>query len=244
MRLAVISDIHGNYRALEAVFEDIGRQRIDDIVSLGDTIGYGPEPEQVVNVLSARNIFSVMGNHELALVSPTYYVRLNPSTQGSLDITRALLSQSSLDWLASLPPYAKKHDSWFVHGCPPYSITTYLFSPSEARLTRIFQNYDEPFAFSGHTHMLELFSLDASGKVMRKELDIGQTPLDKNHRYLVIPGSVGQPRDSINNKAKYGIWDDQAATLEIRAVSYDVETTMKLIEERGFPLSNARRLKW
>ena len=133
MRLAVISDIHGNYRALQAVIKDLDKQRIDTTISLGDNVGYGPEPEEVVQLLMSRSIYSIMGNHELALTSPHYYARLNPTSRESLELTRALLSKPSLEWLETLPSLSLQHGARFVHGCPPASITTYLFDPSDTQ---------------------------------------------------------------------------------------------------------------
>ncbi len=104
MRLAVITDIHGNFRAFQAVLSDIAKQNIARIVSLGDNIGYGPEPDEVVSTLAKHGVASIQGNHELALISPAYYKQLNPPTRQSLDLTRGLLTQTSLDWLAELEP--------------------------------------------------------------------------------------------------------------------------------------------
>jgi predicted phosphodiesterase len=244
MRLAVISDIHGNYRALQAVIKDLDHQRIDTTISLGDTIGYGPEPEEVVRLLMSRSINSIMGNHELALISSPYYAGLNPTARESLDLTRLLLSKASLEWLETLPSFTLQHDTRFVHGCPPASITTYLFNPSDTRLERIFLSYPERVCFAGHTHTLDNFVKPRSGKIQQNRLETGIVRLEKEHRYLIIPGSVGQPRDTHSNKAKYAIWDHDHETIELRAIAYDVASTVKLIHERGFPSQNALRLEW
>ncbi len=244
MRLAILSDIHGNYRALESVLEDIGKQHIDAIVALGDNIGYGPEPEQVVRELINRDIPSVMGNHELALITPNYYARLNFLAQHSLDISRSLLSAESLSWLADLQPVLVRNKMRFCHGCPPSSITSYLHAPSTIRLTRIFQSYPETLCFTGHTHMLDLFEQQSSGNIMKRKLNLEPVALDPFSRYLMIVGSVGQPRDALSDKAKYGVWDSSAAVFQIREVAYDVEATIRLLKFHHFPLNNAKRLKW
>ena len=244
MRLAVISDIHGNYRALQAVIKDLDQQRIDTTISLGDNIGYGPEPEEVVKLLRSRSIYSVMGNHELALVSPPYYARLNPTSRESLDLTRNLLSQTSLKWLEALPHLTLQHDARFVHGCPPASITSYLFRPSDTRLERIFLSYPERIGFAGHTHTLDIFIKLGTGAIQQNQLDTEIVHLQEDNRYLIIPGSVGQPRDTCSNKAKYVIWDRDMESLELRAISYDVASTVELIHQRGFPIQNALRLDW
>lgn len=244
MRLAILSDIHGNFRALEAVLEDIEHQNIDTVITLGDNIGYGPEPEQVVVELIKRGIPSVMGNHELGLISPHYFGRLNFLTQESLDITRSLLSQKSLTWLANLRPVIISNKTRFCHGCPPSSMTRYLYAPSDVRLTRIFQSYQEILCFSGHTHMLNLFEQRHTGEIIKKKLDFQPVSLDQQNRYLVIVGSVGQPRDSLSDKAKYAVWDTLASNCAIHQIPYDVDTTIRLLKRHNFPPQNAKRLKW
>jgi predicted phosphodiesterase len=188
MRVAVIADIHGNYSALEAVFADIEKLGIDDIISLGDNVGYGPEPEEVVQALLQRNVFSVMGNHELGLISVGYFNRLNPGAQESLEITKGLLSQESLCWLGNLPAVYICHGARFVHGCPPQSMTAYLFSPSANRLQRIFSTYPEIYCFAGHTHNLSWFTL-RDNIVTCSKLKTGMVSLSPDSRHLILPGS-------------------------------------------------------
>lgn len=242
MRIAVIADVHGNYRALEAVFADIDKIGVDEIISLGDNIGYGPEPEEVVQCLLQRHVSSVMGNHELGLISVGYFNRFNPVAKESLEITKSLLSEQSLCWLGNLPAVSLRHGARFVHGCPPQSMTAYLFSPTANRLKRIFSTYPEVYCFAGHTHTLSWFTLRGN-LVTCRTLKTGVISLSSDSRHLVLPGSVGQPRDQLNAKAKYCVWDVGASNIEIRAVDYDVDTTIHLLKKRHFPVSNAIRLK-
>lgn len=241
MRLAVIADIHGNFRALEAVLADIALMRADRIVSLGDNIGYGPEPEEVVQALIAIQAESVMGNHELGLVSRSYRNKLNYVARESLEISRRLLSAESLAWLENLPAAFQSCDARFVHGCPPHSMTVYLLAPSDNRLRRLFASYPECLCFAGHTHDFGFFELRGD-EIHRRALQIERLSLDCRNRYLVLPGSVGQPRDRFSGQAKYMFWDKTAQILEVRSVPYDVDTTVRLLAERHFPPSNARRL--
>lgn len=243
MRLAIIADIHGNYRALQAVLADISLLGADRIISLGDSIGYGPEPEEVVQALLGYRVDSVMGNHELGLVSRSYFNRLHEVARESLIITRALLSADSLAWLERLPAALVCCGARFVHGCPPQSITVYLLAPSENRLRRLFASYPERICFAGHTHDFGFFQQDGL-QVSRRELTVEQIRFDPCNRYLLLSGSVGQPRDTLNWHAKYMLWDLEQKTLEVRAVPYDVQTTIRLLGERHFPASNARRLLW
>ena len=105
-------------------------------------------------------------------------------------------------------------------------------------------SFPEKLCFAGHTHALDVFSLDQADKTGRGKLGVESIELDFRRRYIIVPGSIGQPRDSISDRAKYGIWDQEAKTIEIRDVAYDVETTIRLLQELHFPLSNIQRLKW
>ena len=241
MRVAVLSDIHGNWRALEAVLADLDGIGVSEILSLGDTVGYGPEPAEVVRALRARRVVSVMGNHELALVSRSYLARLHGTAHDSLLLTRDLLDPDALRWLASLPAWLVHRGARLVHGCPPQSMTVYLFSPSANRLQRLFAAYPEGRCFAGHTHSLELFT-ERDGAVSRERLAAGPLRLDPQSRALILCGSVGQPRDHLGRQAKYLLWDPAADTIEVRCLDYDVQTTIRLLHERGFPAVNARRL--
>jgi predicted phosphodiesterase len=215
MRLAIIADIHGNYRALQAVLTDIALLGADRIFSLGDNIGYGPEPEEVVRALRDHRVVSVMGNHELGLVSRSYYNRLHTTARESLVITRSLLSPSSLAWLEILPPFHLCCGARFVHGCPPQSVTVYLYAPTDNRLRRLFASYPEAVCFAGHTHDLGFYQQDGA-TISRSEWQVERKSLDSRARYLLLPGSVGQPRDALNWHAKYMLWDQEAETVEVR----------------------------
>ena len=106
------------------------------------------------------------------------------------------------------------------------------------------QRYPEILCFSGHTHMLNLFEQRHTGEINKKKLDFQSVSLDQRNRYLVIVGSVGQPRDSLNDKAKYAVWDTLASSCNIRQIPYDVDTTIELLKRHNFPPQNAKRLKW
>jgi len=220
---------------------ELDRIGVDAIISLGDNIGYGPEPDEVVKALVERRVASVLGNHELALHNPAYLKKLNFTSRESLEITRDLLSPDSLEFCRDLPAKIVMHDARFVHGSPPDSVTSYIWDASTAKLTRLFDTFPEKLCCYGHTHDLARFVGRDHGYV-REVVEMEIIPLMDDFRYLINPGSVGQPRDSIDNRSKYGIWDIEAGTFENRAVSYDVETTVALLRERGFPEFNATRL--
>lgn len=240
MRLAVLSDIHGNLEAFQQVLNDLETCQIDRVICLGDMIGYGPEPEAVVRLIQERAIPALLGNHETAILDPDRLEWFNPLCRQSLNHTRTFLSSETMDYLGSLKINWIEGDSLFVHGCPPDSVFTYLFELSEPELEDLFKGRPESRFFVGHTHDLLLITYNGS-TISTEPLERKAVFLKETDRYLINVGSVGQPRDG-NNQAKYIIWDDQAQSLEVRFVPYDVARTARKIIERGFPAYHARRL--
>jgi predicted phosphodiesterase len=240
MRLAVFSDIHGNWDALKAVLADMDRNRINSQVCLGDGVGYGPEPEEVTREIRALEIPWVMGNHELGLVDPSTLDWFNKPTRTSLLITRRLLSEESLNYFKGLSPFLLDQDCRFVHGFPPDSITTYLYEVPDQEIHRILTALPERICFIGHTHDLHLIASEGQG-ITYLPFKRGIFSLREGVKYLVNVGSVGQPRDG-NNQAKYVIWDSRSSTLELRYVTYNIAKTAEKILGLDFPEYNARRL--
>lgn len=241
MRLAVLSDIHANLQAFQAVLADIEKRQVAEIYSLGDNIGYGPQPEEVTDLLQQRAIASTMGNHEYALLSPNYYKSLNPSARKSIDITRELVSGRTMSDIASLPPLLTVHGCRFVHGCPPDSVVRYLFAPSDERLRRLLALFPEPLCLFGHTHNLAIYAMDSDGAIEKRRIGQEKLMLGENRRAIVNIGSVGQPRDG-DFSAKYLLYDTEENSIEIRYVPYDSRETKARILALGFPEFNARRL--
>ncbi len=240
MRLAVLSDIHGNLDAFREVLRDMNRFRVDQVICLGDAIGYGPQPEETIRLIRERAIASVMGNHEMAVVKPRLQEWFNPDAQDSIRITQTLLSAETLLYIRGLPSSRIIEEFRFVHGCPPNSPFIYLFQLSESRLLDIFRKSAEWIIFVGHTHNLKLVAFDGHA-VVKKSLRQGIVPLSAQHRYIVNAGSVGQPRDG-NNAAKYVIVDTLALSLEVRFVPYDIAAVYRKIIDAGLPKSHAERL--
>ena len=240
MRIAVISDIHGNLEAFEAVLADMDTAGVDTAYCLGDNVGYGPQPQEVVDRLRLRGIPSVMGNHELALSDPIFLRWFNPVARTSLERTRTMLSSDALDFLSGLPSAMVAEGCRFVHGFPPDSPTTYLFQVGDNGLEKSFVSHGERICFVGHTH--ELVMISHTGENMARHLLAqGEIHLDRDRRYLINIGSVGQPRDG-NNRAKYIIWDKDRDVLETRFVPYDIAAVVKKIEAAGLPEAHAKRL--
>jgi predicted phosphodiesterase len=240
LKLAIISDVHGNLEALSNVLADIDATNIDRLVCLGDCIGYGPDPEAVITEIRRRGIPTLMGNHELALCNPNQLAWFNPLAQASLRKSLTMLSSDSIDFITKLPKYMVCHQCLCVHGYPPDSVRTYLFQKSTEALLATFKSMPEPVCFVGHTHDLEIVVFDGRC-VDRRPLNEGPIKLNKKDRFIINVGSVGQPRDG-NNNAKYAIYDTDRWELDIRYVPYDIATTAAKIKAAGLPESHANRL--
>jgi predicted phosphodiesterase len=240
MKIAIVSDIHGNLDAFEQVLADMDRQQVDRIISLGDNIGYGPESDSVVKKIQEQNIPSVMGNHELAIIEPKYLNWFNPPAQESLEKTLDLLSDESISFISKLKSHLVSDGCRFVHGFPPDSPLTYLFQVSEARMQKALEELTERLCFIGHTHTLDLISFN-SHHLENEHLSKGLHKLDDNKKYIINVGSVGQPRDE-NNKSKYVIWDASNTILEVRYVPYDIAAVVQKIQNIGLPEVHAQRL--
>ncbi len=240
MRIAVFSDVHGNMDAFAEVMADMIEGRVDEMFCLGDNVGYGPEPEQVLQVFRCENIPSVLGNHDLACIDESALDWFNPLAAESLRITRGMLSLESLCFLRGLKRAIVCRDCRFVHGFPPDSPKTYLFQVSRHKVLRKMAEMAERICFVGHTHELRLIGFDGQ-KTAYSLLKKGVLRLNPKCRYIVNIGSVGQPRDG-NNNAKYVIWDTETSELDVRFVAYDIAAVVDKIRAAGLPEAHAAKL--
>ena len=240
MKIAVISDIHGNLEAFAQCLKDAERAGIDQIVNLGDAIGYGPQPEEVLGLLEKKGIPNLLGNHELAAINSDFRSELSPLATISLKRTLAYLTSASLIYIKNLPCCRNIEGALMVHGCPPDSPTTYLNHMNLSEIKETFSVKSFDIAFAGHTHRLMLMSY-VGGHIEFDPLHQEIIRLNPEHRHIVNVGAVGQPRDG-DSRAKYVIWDNRRNILEIRRVAYDIEKTAKLIQQRCFVFRDAQRL--
>jgi predicted phosphodiesterase len=240
-KIAVVSDIHSNLEAFQAVLQDIDTQSIDRIFSLGDNIGYGPEPEAVLDLLAAREIPSVLGNHELAVTDPSELDWFNPVARESLLKTVAMLSPEAIERIHQFPYCRVEGEYRFVHGFPPDSPVVYQFQVSDEELVQVFSELHEQIFFTGHTHYPEVVEF-CEGTLDKQAIARQALRLKPEARYIVNVGSVGQPRDG-NNNAKYVIFDPESLTVELRYVPYDIESTVQKILDAGLPEAHALRLR-
>ena len=237
MRVAVISDIHANLEALKQVLFDIGRSNVDSVICLGDTIGYGPEPDPVVTMIKDLDIPCVMGNHELAVTDQDYLQWFNPLARKSLLRTIELLSGKTINFISGFKPHLIRHDCRFVHGFPPDSATTYLFQVSEDEMQHTFKQMKERICFIGHTHHLQIIGFNGE-VITRTPMTQSIINLNRKNQYIINIGSVGQPRDG-NNHAKYVIWDTSEDNIQVKFIPYDMVSVANKIIAAGLPMRHA-----
>ena len=241
MKIALLADIHANLEAFQAVLDDIDQSEVDQVLSLGDNIGYGPNPNEVVSLLRDRRIASVMGNHELVLANPRYIKWFNASARVSVEKSLAMITADTHEYCRNLPRSADIESAHIVHGFPPASPTLYQFQIKPRRLERYFVNHAHSLCFVGHTHFLEAITYDGTS--------IERTPLVEEtffmqpvHAHIVNIGSVGQPRDG-DPCAKYVVWDTVSHLLQVKFIAYDIESVVAKIIHLGLPRQNAERLR-
>ncbi|MCG8615019.1 MAG: metallophosphoesterase [Desulfobacterales bacterium] len=238
MKIAVISDIHGNLEAFSRVLDDIERIRVDAIVSLGDNIGYGADSEAVMDIIISRKILSILGNHELACVNKRVYKWYVGDVRKAIDQALTTLSQRSMAYLEGLETRLCKFNASFVHGFPPDSVRHYLTQVGDDELRKTLSSQEEQLCFVGHTHKMRMVYADNDIiRIVQPETDIYD--LNPETRYIINVGSVGQPRDG-DPRAKYMIWDVSNRRLMIRHLAFDTRTAADKIIAAGLPFKYAR----
>ncbi len=241
MKIAILADIHANLEALDAVHIDLQRHGADKVICLGDNIGYGPNPEEVVCRIRQWGYESVLGNHEFALMDVRGRRWFNFQAAENNIETEKLLSAKGKDYCCKLPTFLAFDNAHFVHGYPPDSVFRYLDRQPDDRIAALFESASASLFFLGHTHRLQLIS-GQNGLISHRILGQETVVLEPDKKHIINCGSVGQPRDG-DNRAKYLLWDCASGQLEVRFVEYDNKTTMKKIKERGFPEIYALRLR-
>ena len=240
MKYAILSDIHGNLQALEAVYNDLTKEQVDEIYNLGDFINYGPQSDEVVDFIIKHNIHSILGNHEYALLHEETLANFQIHARLSFLITKPLISQKSFDYIRTLPTHLSTRDLYFVHGIPPDNFSDYVFQLTDSEFSNILDSMKEKLFFAGHTHRQGIYMMD------NNHLN-GQTmvPNEKNKindKAMINVGSVGQPRGK-SKKAHYVIYDAIKNYVMLKTVDYDVDKTIQLLKEKNYPLINIQVLK-
>lgn len=239
MKRAILSDVHGNLEALQAVLENVRASGADEIWSLGDAVGYGPDPEACVEILCSEAEVNLMGNHDAAVAGLTEEENFNISARLAVVWTRSAVSEATMKILAGLPYTASREGAFLVHASPRSpGEWHYIMGLRDAEES--FGYFKEQVCFVGHTHV-PFLAARQDGK-HAEPIDGNATPLRRGTRYLVNVGSVGQPRD-LDPRASYALLDEAEASIEIRRVAYPVETTQAKMREAGLPALLYERLQ-
>lgn len=240
MRIAVLSDIHANRTALEAVLADLGS--VDGIWQLGDIVGYGPEPDAVVNRLREIGATGVRGNHDAAACGGSEIDWFNPEARRAMEWTRRAISADTIAWLSALPDRATDGACDLVHGSHREPLWEYVTSAAIAAANLAVLAPNARVGLHGHTHMPVAFLEDEPGGQLTVVRGRPDASLElAGRRALVNPGSVGQPRDG-DPDASYLIWEPDADRVTWRRVAYDVRGVQRQIRDAGLPPSLAARL--
>lgn len=249
-RIAIISDIHGNLQALDAVLDDIARLGVHEIICLGDVIGYGPQPEHCIERLAGRCMVSVRGNHEDALFDAKVADGFNAVARTAIEWTRKRLTPPHMQSLAHMRLVFDRSPYLIcVHDTPvPPSTTGYVGDPLTAGLA--FRGVDARVCLVGHTHVPMAFHTESERCEDRLgPCDVEATILHAGEpfslrsvgRHILNPGSVGQPRDG-DPRASYGLLDLKEGTFELRRLTYDVSEAQRQMRRAGLPDLLAHRL--
>jgi diadenosine tetraphosphatase ApaH/serine/threonine PP2A family protein phosphatase len=242
MRIAVLSDIHANLPALEAVASDL--PPVDEVWVLGDTVGYGPQPNEVIATLQAMGARSVLGNHDGAAIGTVDAGQFNPDARRAIEWTAGVLDANAQSYIAALPEVRRDGDLTAVHGSPRDPIWEYITSIGIAAAN--FEHFDTRLCLFGHTHVPIAFrvtdeSVEAVHGMPGDRLELGTA------RALLNPGSVGQPRDGLPDAA-YAILDSTPGgsddAIEFRRVRYDIDRVQRLMRDVGLPPRLAERLSY
>jgi predicted phosphodiesterase len=243
LRYLILSDMHGNCDAFDAVLRRLRRKRFERSLVLGDLVGYGAGPNQIVEAVRALpgEVFQVRGNHDKVVAGVEDGANFNPAALQAARWTSERLTPINLRAVRELPqgPLRIAEDLAICHGSP-LDEDAYVFSDFDAY--QIFSAHDAPVTFFGHTHIPSLFVRHPGGiEVALLRGEAGTIRIEPGFQYLLNPGSVGQPRDR-DPRAAYALWDVETRRIEIRRVSYDVRAAAGKILAAGLPRILAERL--
>ena len=236
MRFGIIGDIHSNLHALDRVLECLDAEDVDQILCVGDIVGYGAYPSECIRKLRELEIPSVAGNHDFGVVGKTSIEYFNPDARNAVLWTREQLTNEEKDFLESLPLTMELPGFCLAHGTlHEPQLFEYIQTVYDAFLS--FQALNKKICFLGHSHVpITFFDDNPISYVLEPEIPVGDVG-----KMLVNVGSVGQPRDQ-DPRAAYAIYDTDEKKIWIKRVMYDIESAATSIREAGLPIMNAERL--
>jgi diadenosine tetraphosphatase ApaH/serine/threonine PP2A family protein phosphatase len=242
MRLALLTDIHGNREAFEAVLADLSARQVDRIAVLGDVVGYGPDPAWCVGRvmdLVGQGALCVQGNHDRAI--GTRSESMSAIAKAAIDWTRPQLTAEQAAFLAALPVSQGLGDVLLVHASAN-DPSGWIYVTSERSAMPSFRVCPAQVIFCGHVHVPALFTCDMRGTVRGHQIPMAKpVPLLRSRRWLAVVGSVGQPRDGVA-QAGYALFDTVSQEVTFRRVAYDCAATAAKVRAAGLPETLALRL--
>ncbi|MBA4150136.1 MAG: metallophosphoesterase family protein [Verrucomicrobia bacterium] len=238
MRIAVLSDIHGNLEAFEAVMADISKQQCDRIICLGDVVGYGPDPGECIRILADARIPCIKGNHDQACSSDEFPYRMNSIAQAAILWTQESLTRAEKLWLSNLPYTIEQDQITFVHATP-YAPDEWDYVTALWEAENAFDNFRGNICFIGHTH--EPVAWTQEGQNIEAE-KFDRLHIEHGKRYLINVGSVGQPRDR-DPLSAYVLYDSDKGYFDLKRIAYDMAKTQEKILAAGLPMPLAQRLE-
>lgn len=239
MRALVISDIHANLTALEAVLAAAGD--VDTVWCLGDVVGYGPNPNEcIARLQELPELICLQGNHDAAAVGNLPLFSFNKEARASIEWLRSVLNEDSLEFLRHRPPRDEQGDYTLVHASPRQPVLEYLLDTHTAGENFAF--FETPFCLVGHTHIPVIFSRPVSQSITYLDIPKPNNTRTLEPRAIINPGSVGQPRDR-DPRAAFAILDTETNQWDYHRIPYDVASVQDRMREAGLPDRHIARLE-
>jgi len=242
MRYGVFSDAHANLEALRAVLEEFEKEKVGGYIFCGDMIGYGPQPDECVEIIKRLpDLTAVMGNHDCALKDRNFLDLFSPDSVPPVLLAERELRKENFEYVSSLPPEYKGENFCAVHGTFSDPVKEYWITKRQYKA-----NYDlwqGNVCFVGHTH-IPFVMYSADNVIVDQTLFSGEEEikLDAGARYVINPGSVGQPRDG-DNRASAGVYDAEQHIFKTIRVKYDIKKTQSKMDLKGLSPRLTRRLE-
>jgi diadenosine tetraphosphatase ApaH/serine/threonine PP2A family protein phosphatase len=229
VRIAIISDIHSNLEALTSALKIIDAERVDDIVCLGDVVGYGANPNECIEVVRSRCSTILLGNHDAAAIDLAVANQFTLNAQLSAIWTFGVLLEENKAFLSNLP-HTKKLDEILFSHASPFEPEEWHYVISEFDTREAFTSFEERICFIGHSHIPIIFSMHGKAK-----------EVTRSERFIINVGSVGQPRDG-NPDLSFGIFDTDTTSYRNVRAPYDIQTAAEKIRKVGLPRALSERL--
>jgi diadenosine tetraphosphatase ApaH/serine/threonine PP2A family protein phosphatase len=230
MRYGIFSDTHANLPALDNVMRAFDAEKVDALICLGDTVGYGSQPNECCDIVRKNAKYTILGNHDAAVAGRMDYSYYYDAAREALDYHRRILTDENMTWLRSLSYIEKDDVTHFCHGSPvDLEEFEYIFSVEQAATCIPIWEQLGQVTFIGHSHLCKSFAISRERvfEVVTKQFEVRS-----DYRYVISVGSVGQPRDH-DPRASYTIYDSSRQTFEFKRVEYDIAEAARRIYDIG-----------